>query len=34
MAIARDHAVAGAGVLALGAAVSALIGLWIWRADL
>ncbi len=33
-AIARDLAADGAGVLAAGAAVAALVGLWIWRADL
>lgn len=34
LAIARDLAADGAGSLALGAVVAALIGLWIWRADL
>jgi hypothetical protein len=33
-AIARDLAVDGAATLALGALVAALVGLWIWRADL
>ena len=33
-AIARDVQADGWGPLALGAVVSALIGLWIWRADL
>jgi hypothetical protein len=34
VAIARDLAADGAGTLLLGALVAALIGLWIWRADL
>jgi hypothetical protein len=34
VAIARDVQADGWGTLALGAMVSALIGLWIWRADL
>jgi hypothetical protein len=34
VAIARDLAADGAGALLLGAVVAALIGLWIWRADL
>jgi hypothetical protein len=34
VAIARDLQAAGAGMLALGALVAGLIGLWIWRADL
>ena len=33
-ALARDLGAAGVAPLALGALVSALIGLWIWRADL
>jgi hypothetical protein len=33
-AIARDLDVSGFASLASGALVSALIGLWIWRADL
>jgi hypothetical protein len=33
-AIARDLAADGPGALLLGALVSSLIGLWIWRADL
>jgi hypothetical protein len=33
-AITRDLAVAGNGMLLLGIAVSLLVGLWIWRADL
>jgi hypothetical protein len=32
--LARDLGVAGFASLAIGAAVSLLIGLWIWRADL
>jgi hypothetical protein len=34
VAIARDVQAAGAVAVALGAVVSSLIGLWIWRADL
>ncbi|MDI3308146.1 MAG: hypothetical protein QJR07_13725, partial [Acetobacteraceae bacterium] len=34
VAIARDLQATGMGVLALGALVAGLIGLWIWRADL
>lgn len=34
VAIARDLAADGTGALLLGALVSSLIGLWIWRADL
>ncbi len=33
-AIARELQADGAGAIALGAAVAAAIGLWIWRADL
>ncbi|MBV1797497.1 hypothetical protein [Siccirubricoccus sp. G192] len=33
-AIARDLAADGIGLLALGAVVAGLVGLWIWRADL
>ncbi|HEY0420439.1 MAG TPA: hypothetical protein VGC80_13050 [Acetobacteraceae bacterium] len=33
-AIARDLAADGAGPLLLGAVVSLLVALWIWRADL
>jgi hypothetical protein len=33
-AIARDLAADGLGMLALGAVVAGLVGLWIWRADL
>ena len=33
-AITRDLDVAGNGMLLLGIAVSLLVGLWIWRADL
>jgi hypothetical protein len=34
IAIAQEVQAAGAGPLALGAVVAALVGLWIWRADL
>jgi uncharacterized membrane protein HdeD (DUF308 family) len=34
LAIARELAADGAGAALLGAIVSVLIGLWIWRADL
>jgi len=34
VAIARDLQADGMGMLALGALVAGLIGLWIWRADL
>ena len=34
LALARDLGADGAGVVALGAAVAAGVGLWIWRADL
>ena len=34
VAIARDLGADGTGALLLGALVSSLIGLWIWRADL
>ena len=34
VAIARDIGAAGVGSTLLGALVAALIGLWIWRADL
>ena len=35
VAIARDlQAADGAGLIGLGVLVSALVGLWIWRADL
>jgi hypothetical protein len=33
-AIAREVQAEGAATLGLGAAVAAVIGLWIWRADL
>ena len=33
-AIAREVQAAGLGPLVLGAVVAALVGLWIWRADL
>jgi len=33
-AIMRELEAEGAGMLALGAVLAALIGLWIWRADL
>lgn len=34
IAIARDIGAAGTGSTLLGALVAALVGLWIWRADL
>lgn len=34
VALARDLGAAGTGSLVLGFLVAALIGLWIWRADL
>jgi hypothetical protein len=34
VAILRDIGAMGAGSLAAGAAVAALVGLWIWKADL
>lgn len=34
VAIARDLAADGVGALLLGVLVAALVGLWIWRADL
>ncbi len=34
LAIARDLGAAGAGSTALGVLVGALVGLWIWKADL
>ncbi|WP_135467257.1 hypothetical protein [Crenalkalicoccus roseus] len=34
LAIARELAADGTGAALLGAIVSSLIGLWIWRADL
>lgn len=34
IAIAREVQADGVGMIAAGAAVAALIGLWIWKADL
>lgn len=34
LAIAAEIGMAGGGATALGAMVAALVGLWIWRADL